>query len=39
MALVVLSLLILGVETHGKVMALVADEQSPGQPRSSTAAT
>ena len=39
MALVGLSFLILGVETHGKVMALVADEQSPRQPRSSTAAT
>jgi putative MFS transporter len=39
MALVGLSFLILGVETHGKVMALVADEQSSRQPRSRTAAT
>ena len=39
MALVGLSFLLLGVETHGKVMALVAEEESPRQPRSSTAVT
>ena len=39
MLLVGLSFLILGVETHGKTMALAPDEQSPAQPRSTRAAT